>query len=90
MNAGEAARRTWAIRTARGQSARGGHFPRSARNGETEGLLSACPAAASGKKVAEAYRQICYHVSRHMNQRQEVLLSYDPLMRVQEARRHPR
>jgi hypothetical protein len=37
--------------------------------------------------VAETYyRQICYRVSGYMNQRQEVALPDDPLVRVQESR----
>jgi hypothetical protein len=45
------------------------HFPRSARNREIEGLLSACPQQPRPVKLGEAYRQICYHVSRYMNVR---------------------
>jgi hypothetical protein len=78
------------IRTARSQSARGGHFRHSARNRDRGLVVGLPPETASGKKVAEAYRQICYPVSRYMNQRQEVLLPDDPLVRVQESRRHPR
>jgi hypothetical protein len=67
-----------------------GTFPPFGSQQRDRGLVVGLPQQPRpAKKIAEAYRQICYRVSRYMNQRQEVLLPDDPLVRVHESR-HPR